>query len=150
MLLTKYLYLFIYSHNGDGTFQVTGCYVQYPCTVQRLVSGYFSLNFLYRWSLYAIKSISDFVFIICLHYKYVNFICPFHTSALPVCSGVLRQEWIAHLRSTFSSCRYTWKCCVSTMTSTVGCSIFGLRPDRGLLVQLMVTTGWHTVTYRGA
>jgi len=89
------------------------------------------------------------IYIIYLHYKYVNFICPFHTFALPVCSGVLRQEWISCLRSTMSSWRYRWKC-VSTMTSTLGCNIFGLRPDCGLLVQLKVTTGWHTVTYRGA
>jgi len=75
------------------------------------------------------------VHFICLHY-----LCARVFSGK---SGLL--SWKA-----LSAVRYRWRCCVSTMTSTLGCSVFGLRPDHGLLVQLMVTTGWHTVTYRGA
>jgi hypothetical protein len=118
--------------------EVTGCYIKYPCTglimvvVVTLVSGFFSFS-VQLVSMCCKINFQFCIYIICLHYKYVNFICPFHMSALPARSGVLRQEWIAHLRSTFSSCRYRWGC-VSTVTSTLGCSMFGLRPDHGLLV----------------
>ena len=41
--------------------------------------------------------------------------------------------------------RYLY-CTVPTMTTTVGCSIFGLRPKQCSPVQLAVTTGSHIVT----
>ena len=116
-----------------------------------LIPGSFRTNYLYSWSLCALKSVS-INSIIRLHDKYFNFICPYQAFALPV--SLSRSQVTVercsqkHRQAIVDMGRHVVPVFVRTMTTRVGCSIFGLRPDQCSLAQLAVTTGSHIVTLR--
>jgi hypothetical protein len=58
----------------------------------------------------------------------LNFICPFHVSALPGLLGGFRWQWITPLRCTPKGPRCGWRC-ISTATRTGGSSTTEQRRD---------------------